>query len=296
MNNLKSFSSYHPLVSAVYFFSVILITAFLWNPFFQISTLIDSIVYYAILKKPRRTLSALASYSVVLLLIILTNPLFNSNGTTVLLFVNGNKITLESFIYGIAIGTALIGVAFWCNCMNEVITDDKLLFLFERSFPRIGLVLSSSFRFIPLLIREAKQIKQAQTAIGIYSSGSYIDKVRSAASVFSVVITRGIERSLDAAASMNARGYGTKKRTGYSAFRFFMNDLLLLLFILLLTAIVFSAEASGHINFEFYPKIYYSKPSSYAIAAYAAYFILSVLPIFIEIKEFLKWKYCVSKI
>lgn len=293
---MKSLGSSHPLVASVYFLSVILIAVFIWNPVIQLITIICGIAYSVILTSPRACLSSLKLYIPMFLLITAINPLFSKEGETVLFFLNDSPITLEAFFYGAAIASAVIGVAFICKCMNEVITEDKLIYLFAKNFPRLSLALSSSLRFIPLLKRQARQISRAQRGVGLYSSNSYTDKAGAAAAVFSVVITRGLEGALDASASMNARGYGTKKRSSFTIFRFTYRDALFLLFITVLIGILLTSIALGYADFNYYPVISSPDTSAPALIMYAAYFILAFLPIIIELKEYIKWKSCVSKI
>lgn len=80
----------------------------------------------------------------------LANPLFIHNGETVLFFMNDNPITLEAIIYGGVSSLMIVGVLLWCRCYGAILTTDKFLYLFGRLIPKLGLILSMAFRFIPL--------------------------------------------------------------------------------------------------------------------------------------------------
>ena len=67
----------------------------------------------------------------LLLLTALINPAFNHEGQTILTYLsNGNPITLESIVYGVAAAAMLVAVICWFSCYNSVMTSDKFVYLF----------------------------------------------------------------------------------------------------------------------------------------------------------------------
>lgn len=111
-------------------------------------------------------------------MVAVTNPLFSHNGVTPLFFLNGNPVTLEAFAYGAAIAVAVIGVMLWCKCMGEIMSSDKFLWLFGRPFPKISLVLSAALRFIPLFVRQSKEVSRAQKARGFILQKAMLIKLK----------------------------------------------------------------------------------------------------------------------
>ena len=175
-------------------------------------------------------------------------------------------------------------------------SSDKFLWLFGRPFPKISLVLSAALRFIPLFVRQSKEVSRAQKAMGIYSSNSYVDKIKAAFSVLSVMITRALESAIDTSMSMKSRGYGTGRRTSFSIFRFTLRDLIFLITALALFAVTLIGITLGKTEFYYYPEITEIQADAGFIITCSAYFALAILPFITEIKEELKWKYCISKI
>lgn len=293
---MNKFYFYHPTVSALYFFSVLFMTMFTSNPVLLIFAIIGSISFSATFEKKTVFLKNLMLYFLFFIIIALANPLFSHNGVTPLFFINGNAITLEAILYGFDIAVMLISVMYWFKCFNFIFTSDKILYLTSRISPKISLLFSSALRFIPLFREQAGKIKQVHKAMGLYSSDSWSDNLRSIIKVFSALLTWSIENAIDTGSSMKCRGYGLKNRSRFSLFHITLADVVLLTLILVLDIIVITCMACGKLDFRFYPKITFSDLDVYSIIAFAAFGILSFLPIILEIKENVSWKYYRSKI
>lgn len=296
VRQIKAFGSYHPLVLMVYFMAVLITAMFVSNPVLQTEALFGGILFCLMLQKKSEIKGNIGFYLPLFLMAALTNPLFSHNGVTPLFFMNGNPVTLEAFVYGVAIAVMLIGVLLWCKCYSEIMTTDKFLYLFGRLIPKLSLVLSMALRFIPMLKRQMKRVSHAQKAMGLYSSKSITDRIKSGGRVFMAMIAWALENSIDTSASMKARGYGIKGRTSFSLFRFGKRDAVLLSVCIALSAVTIIQAGLGETVFYYYPRISALKVSPCAVSAYAAFGIISFLPFAIEVKEALLWKYYISKI
>ena len=221
---MKAFDGYHPTVLLVYFCSVLLVAMFVTNPVMQLSALLGGILFCGMLLGRRALPGNIAFYLSMFVLVAITNPLFSHNGVTPLFFLNGNPVTAEAFIYGAAIAVTVIGVMLWCKAFGAVMSSDKFLYLFGRAVPKLSLVLSMALRFVPRFKRQMKTVSRAQKAMGLYSSKSYTDKIKNAGRVFTAMISRSIENSMETSDSMRARGYGMKGRSSFSLFRFHTHD------------------------------------------------------------------------
>lgn len=293
---MKAFSNYHPAVIMTYFISVILITMLVTNPVLTLSAFCGGLLFCISLQKPNEIKSDVSFYIPMFILISITNPLFSHNGSTPLFFMNGNAVTLEAFVYGIAIGIMLVSVMLWCKAYSKIMTSDKFLYIFGKTIPKISLILSMALRFIPMFKKQMHKVNNAQKTMGLYSQKSYVDKIKSSIAVMSSLVTWSLENSIETSASMKARGYGTQSRTNFNIFHFTLKDLELLIItivFLLFTLIGISVKASA---FEYYPSISSLVLNTYSITEYIAFILLSLLPFVIEIKENLKWKYYISKI
>ncbi len=293
---VKAFGNYHPFVLMFYFLSVLLTAMFISNPILQATALLGGILFCLMLQKRSEITGNIGFYIPLFLIIAVTNPLFSHNGTTPLFFLNGNPVTLEAFLYGIAIAVTVVGVMMWCKCYSEIMTSDKFLYLFGKTVPKLSLILSMALRFVPMYKRQLHKVGRAQKAMGLYSSKSFSDKIRSGMRVFMAMISWSLENAMDTSASMKARGYGIKGRTHFSLFRFYPGDAVLLAVCVCLLSVTIAGTAAGETVFYYYPRLSAVNLSLYAVTVYAAFGILSFLPFIIEVKEAFLWKYYISKI
>lgn len=279
-----------------YFSAVIGVLMLCNNPVLQLISLLGATAYAVWLTKGREFFQNLVFYSVFFLLITVTNPLFVHNGKTPLFFMNQNPVTLESFICGASIAVTIIAVIVWFFCVTKVMTSEKFYFLFSKISPKLALVFSMALSFIPRLKKSYKDTEKAHKTLGIYSAESRFDRLLLKLKTMSSTVAQTAENSIETSASMNARGYGGKKRTSCEKVKFCLFDLVLLMFSLAVLTMEIVFMINGATAFEFYPKVTEISVKADSFTAYAGYFALCFLPVIIELTESLKWKYFVSKI
>ncbi len=294
----NEFSLLHPVISFLYFLIILLFSMFLMNPVCIVLSLGGAFS----LRLYLRGKSALRAFFIFTLPLMLAaavvNPLFNHEGATILTyFPSGNPLTLESLIFGAAAAGMLACVMLWFSSFSDIITSDKLMYLFSRVIPSLSLVLSMILRFIPRLTQRAKEISSARDGIGIgTSSGSLRSRIRSGASVLSALVTWSLESSIDTSDSMRGRGYGLRGRSTFSIYTFSRRDAVLLCIISLLSIFVLCGIFFDVIHFSFFPVIAKIPHNLFSVIVYTAYFGLSFLPIIIEVTEDIKWRASKSKI
>ncbi len=293
---MTMFGGYHPSVLMFYFLSVLCVAMFAANPILEVIALLGGILFLIMIQKHSEVPGEAGFYIPMFIIIALTNPLFSHNGVTPLFFMNGNPVTLEAFIYGIFIAVTVIGVMMWCKCYSCIMTSDKFLYLFGKAVPKLSLVLSMALRFVPMFKRRMRRVNRAQRAMGLYSSGGYTDRIRSAMRVFTAMISWSLESVMDTSASMKARGYGYVKRSNFSIYRFCADDGVLLTVSAAMLIIVLVGIATGQMTYYYYPRLGGLNPAPCALLVYVGFGILSFMPFFIEVKGALLWKYYISKI
>ena len=181
----------HPAVSFAYFALVIACAMLLMHPVCLVLSTLGGGWYVARLlggKGLRRHLLWLLPMA---LLAAALNPAFVHQGVTILAYLpSGNPLTLESLLYGLAAGAMLSAVALWFVCVTDVITSDKVVYLFGRVIPALSLLLSMILRFVPRFVRRLRAVAQAQRHLGRDTqTGAPVRRVRSALRVFSIVVT-----------------------------------------------------------------------------------------------------------
>lgn len=286
----------HPVSSTFCFLSVLTVAMFAQNPVFRLPALLGGIAFYFCLDGKNGLRRNIVGDMILFLLVAVTNPLFVHNGVTPLFFLNGNAITLEAVLCGIDISAMLLSVVLWFRCVNIVMTSDKLLYLFGKLSPRISILLSSALRFVPLFREQARKIRTAQKALGLYASDSIADRIRASSRTYSALVSWTLENAVDTGASMKGRGYELHGRTFYSSYKLKAADIAVLLVTAASDITVGIAATNGSLGFSFYPRITEPKADLATIAAATAFCIISFLPSVLEAKEAVLWRYYRSKI
>ena len=161
------FSAYHPIVNFVYFVLVIGFSMFLMHPVFLGLSCAGGMAYYLYLKHWKAMKTALWLMLPVFLISATVNPLFNHEGITLILYLkNGNPLTLESILYGLAAGVMLVSVLNWFSCYQVVMTSDKFIYLFGKAIPAMSLILSMVLRFVPRFQEQIRKVSDSQKCIG----------------------------------------------------------------------------------------------------------------------------------
>ena len=265
------------------------IAMFLMNPIVLALSLAGAVLYL-FARRPEAGGRFQLFYLGLFLLSALMNPLFVHSGSTVLFVLNHNPVTLEALYYGMALGAMIVASLYWFRSFQEVMTSDKLLYVFGSALPKLTLILSIALRYIPLLRDQAKRVRDAQRALGLFREENAIDRLRGELRIFSVLVTWVLENGIITADSMTARGYGTGRRTRFALFRFRGRDAALCCACLALAGVAIWAAASGALNCAFYPRFRLNPGGPLAAAGYACYALLAFAPGMIELEEKFRWK------
>lgn len=292
---MRAFSDHNPIAVAIYFLCVSGIIMLGSEPFILVTSLVGALSLYFARNGGRGWRTHLGFFGMFLVLSLI-NPLVSHNGVTVLFVINDAPITAEALLYGIFASGTVITVVYWFRSFSEIMSADKLLYLFGKLSPKLALTLSMGLRYVPLFTKQSVKISRAQTALGLYKDGNAYDRAKGGLRVFSVMTTWALENGIVTADSMTARGYGEGKRTYFSDFRMRRGDVLLLVLTLILTASVAVCFATGSLDFEFYPCIKAAQTNIFTAVGYICYGILAALPTLYEMGEIIKWKYLRSKI
>lgn len=291
---LKSFSSFHPSVLLLYYASIIVVTLCTMNPIVIGCSIFGSLLFFIVINPFRLIIKEFAFYSLVFLLIAIINLLFVHNGESILFFMNDNPITFEAGMFGIALACMIISIVFWSKSYSEILSTDKIIFLFSKVIPRLAIFISILFRIVPMFKKQLFKVNQAQKALGFYTSDSMTDRLLGGIRVFKSTLIWVVEHVFSKSDSMKARGYGLKGRTNFSIFKWQKQDILLLICILMLYLVFIGALQTFY--FYYYPVIAELEVSFVTFLQYIGVFLLMVIPSIIEIKENLQWRFLRSRI
>ena len=137
--NKDIFSTYNPIINFLFFMGAVILGMFFVHPALLACSVLLSFAYYITIRKSR-SLKFLAGMIPLFVVLSAINPLFNTNGETVLFtYFGGRPYTLEALFYGIAIAAMFVSILTWFACYNAVMTSDKFYSkLSAKSCPDCG--------------------------------------------------------------------------------------------------------------------------------------------------------------
>lgn len=294
---IDAFSRLHPLVIAVWCIMLFCSGAFTMHPCFVMLSLVGSVLY-AVKLSGRAVFRKAPLLLFPMIIAAGVNILFNHRGVTVLAhFPSGNPLTLESLLYGAASALEVGAVIIWFCCIYKIFSSDGFMQLTAALFPSLTLVLSMTFRFVPLLVRRFGEISAAQKQLGHgFDHGSVWSRLKALARIFSILITRTLEESVETADSMKSRGYGLPGRTSHRKKTLKQRDVMMLLIALLLGAGALIGALMGFSVFRFYPKLFISPLDLKSAVQLVCFALLCLTPTIYDITEDIRWRSFLSKL
>jgi energy-coupling factor transport system permease protein len=116
----------------------------------------------------------------------------------------GGPITIEAAIYGFLNGLRLVTLLSFFMAFNAIVPVGQMTGLAPGALHELGLVVLIAFTYVPETIRQFHRIRDAQAVRGHRLNG-----IRAWRPILIPLIITGLERSLNLAETMVARGYGS---------------------------------------------------------------------------------------
>lgn len=292
-----AFSKRHPIVNFLFFLGAIGFGVVIQHPVYLASGFVLGTTYYLLLNG-RKGMKLLLALLPLFLVMTAINPLFNTNGATVLCYVLGRPYTLEALYYGAAIASVFVVMLIWFGCYNAVLTSDKFTSLFGNLIPALSLLLVMVLRMIPNLMRKARQFAGARKSIG-KGSGEYAsnkEKRTDGMTILSALTDWALEGGVVTGDSMRSRGYGSAKRTSFMIYRMTGIDSSLLVTQCVLILAVLATALTGGTTATYTPDFFIAPVSGMHIWGFAAYCAYLSIPTVLHIKEACAWHISRSKI
>ena len=293
----EAFGEFHPAVNFTFFAAAIVLCMCLRHPVFLACGVALSFVYYLVLRG-RSGLKFLLGMVIVMVMLTILNPLINTRGNTVIFTYLGERpYTLESMVYGLAIGAMFVSVIVWFGCYHAIMTSDKFTFLFGSLAPSVSQLFTMVLRLVPSYQRKLTEIGTARACAGKGPTGKGMrERLEASSSVVSALTSWALENGVVLADSMKSRGYGTGKRTAFALWRFTMRDGVLLAVIAVLVAVVLVAVSNGAAWVDYVPDVRFTVDTVFFAGGVIAYVLLLAMPTIIDVRESLIWRISLSKI
>lgn len=284
---------YHPIVNFIFFCAVIGLGMFWNHPMCLAVSLVSAGIYTVLLFGWRRVGKGISGLLGLMVFTAVLNPAFSHQGITVLAYLpTGNVLTLESIYYGIGAACMLGAVLLWFRCMNEVVTSDKIVYLFGRTFPVLGLLLSMVLGFVPKMQRKLSEIRSARKYPSHRKQGVFkrqIQGIKRGTENLSVLITWALEDAVETADSMKGRGYGLEGRTVFAVYRFTKRDGRMCAILGLEFLYLVIAGIQGSVEWNYYPYIEGAGFGIYSVSVYLVYLVMCTTPVWMELFEERRW-------
>lgn len=281
------FGNFHPITNLIYFaVSIMIPILFMHTVIIAVSFVCATVYYYAI---RRGTVKAYLGIVAVMVLSSLVNPLFSHRGKTILFyFPTGNAMTLESLVYGLTTGVMIGSIMLWVMALSNNMDSTKLISTVGQKAPTIATILALVFRFIPRYAMQANKTKKVLKANEITTG----NRVKDAASVFDITTTWALESSIETSYAMKARGYGQTKRTFYNKYKFKIKDGVVIAASFIIMGLIVFGFAKGWMHQSFYPQV----SQKNCPAVYITYAVFCLIPVGINIGEYVRWQLLKRKI
>lgn len=197
---------------------------------------------------------------VMMLFIIIINVIFSGAGATVFYRVNGIaglgelRFSMESLAFGFSMGLRLLVILSIFSLYTYVVNPDKVLGLLGKRGGKSILAVTISLRLFPLMMQDIKRISEIQRCRGVLrSQGNLWQRASMYKPIIGIMLISSLERSLQMAESMYARGYGSGPRTYYHQAQWRPRDYLVMFLTAAAAAAGIGAIVEGWAAFTFYP-------------------------------------------
>jgi energy-coupling factor transport system permease protein len=147
--------------------------------------------------------------AVILVMSTMINVLFVNEGETVIARLPeqwpliGGRLTLEAAVYGLHNGLILLALLAIFMALNALVPAGELVRLAPRAFYNLGVVLLITLTYVPETVRHLTRVREAQAIRGHRLRG-----LRDWGPLLIPLLIGGLERAMQLAETMVARGYG----------------------------------------------------------------------------------------
>lgn len=133
--------------------------------------------------------------------------------------IAGNPVTVEALRYGAVLAVQISCILLWLSGIHAVFTEEKIVYLTGRIWPKLSLYLSLVLRMVPRIHEQRKKIREAQAGIGKGKRSP-----RNLLREWSILLTWLFDSLAEASASMKCRGFSLRNRSAYAVYRFDYRD------------------------------------------------------------------------
>jgi energy-coupling factor transport system permease protein len=212
------------------------------------------------------------------LMVAVVNALVARDGLTViwrlgdLPLLGHTDITLEATAYGGVLGLRAVTLVLCAALYSAAVDPDEVLRLFRRVSFRSALTASLATRMVPLLVRDARRLADAQRCRP--------GRPPSRLALLRATTSGVLDRALDVAATLELRGYATARRPPRLRRGYSRHDAELFAAAVAIAVLAVGARIAGAVPFTAYPSL--SMPVSGGEVALAVGLLACALAPFLD--------------
>ena len=201
----------HPIAWLIWLVTVLVVVSLVRNPIYLFLILLWLVIVKRTVAAEHCDVISIWRFAgVVLVTTTVFNALAVHVGETVLfrLPLFGSAITLEAAFYGLVNGLILTLMFIAFTIVSQALPARALIRVIPRAFYPVAVVIAIALSFVPATRRHFEQIREAQAVRGHQWRG-----VRDWLPLLIPLLTGGMERALQLAEAMTARGFASQ--SGY---------------------------------------------------------------------------------
>ncbi|NLI12073.1 energy-coupling factor transporter transmembrane component T [Pelotomaculum propionicicum] len=287
--------SFHPAAVLAYLFVLLLLSLLYDNPIYLLSLLLLLVLLIKGVDGMEAWEGFFKAGVFLMLVVMIVNPLVIRAGATiiwhgpVLPFLGRLDISMEAVYFGAVSGLRLLVIMSIFCLYNLMVNPDNMLNLFSGAAGKSVLLVALATRMFPTMVRDLKRIKEVLQFRGVdFDEGGLWERVKKYSGLYNVMLLSSLEDSMEIAESMQARAYGSGRRSVYSRNLLRPRDYLSIGGSLLALSAATWGLLNGCGRYSFYPVAdVLISDSSTPAALVVVLFYLSVPLILSE-----GWKYC----
>jgi energy-coupling factor transport system permease protein len=214
------------------------------------------------------------------LFIVVMNPIAVRDGLTVLarlgrLPVLGRiDVTLEAVAYGGVLGLRALVLVACFGLATVAIDPDEVLRAVRRVSFHAALTATLATRMVPVLARDSRRLAEGQRCRPDMPEGGLAAR----AGVVRAVAAGALDRALDVAATLELRGYGSRRRPPRTdPAPWSRHDVAFLAAAVATLLVALGARVAGALEFDPYPRLVMSTGAGDLVCA-AALLVVALLP------------------
>ena len=284
------FETCHPAVNLLYFTAVITGMIAFRHPVFLGISFLCAFAYSLRRNRWKALVFNLILIPLTVLFAFYYSSYHHFGMTELRLNFVGNRMTLESLVYGLVLGFVIAGTMIWMSCVYSVFTTDKVVYLFGKVSPRLSLFLAILLRMVPRIKQEGRRINTARRGVGKGTDqGNLLQRTVNSIRIFSMLISWTIGALATASDSMRSRGSVLRGRTAFSIYRFDNRDRAYVIGLFACLTITAMGYLLRQTRMVYDPRLQWTPLTVMSYAFYLGYAVFCLMPLGLEL--YTEWRF-----